>query len=154
MNELNSCFLMRLSNLFIFPSSRFFIKKRPFQYAITPHTARSELVVRVSPTPRNFFSPNTDSIFFCVIIYFSCILFLPIPPSHMPYTFLYSRHSKTEYNLYFAKILPLIYFRLFFILLQFYNIRLSVTFHSGLLGYNAVKNGNPCMIQEFPFRIT
>ena len=121
-----------------------FYKKRPFQYAIIPHTVRSELVVRVSPTPpRNFFSPNTDSIFFCVIIYFSCILFLPIPPSHMPYTFLYSRHSKTEYNLYFAKILPLIYFRLFFILLQ-----------SMLLGYNAVKNGNPCMIQEFPFRIT
>ena len=131
-----------------------FHKKRPFQYTITPHTVRSELVVRVSPTPRNFFSPNTDSIFFCVIIYFSCILFLPIPPSHMPYTFLYSRHSKTEYNLYFAKILPLIYFCLFFILLQFYNIRLSVTFHSMLLGYNAVKNGNPCIIQEFPFRIT
>lgn len=46
-----------------------FYKKRPFQYAITPHTARSELVVRLSP-PLNFFSPNTDSIFFCVIIYF------------------------------------------------------------------------------------
>ena len=116
-----------------------FYKKRPFQYAIIPHTVRSELVVRVSPTPRNFFSPNTDSIFFCVIIYFSCILFLPIPPSHMPYTFLYSRHSKTEYNLYFAKILPLIYFRLFFILLQFYNIQLSVTFYSILLGYNTAK---------------
>ena len=28
-----------------------FYKKRPFQYAITPHTVRSELVVRVSPTP-------------------------------------------------------------------------------------------------------
>lgn len=26
-----------------------FIKKRPFQYAITPHTARSELVIRVPP---------------------------------------------------------------------------------------------------------
>lgn len=116
-----------------------FYKKRPFQYAIIPHTVRSELVVRVSPTPRNFFSPNTDSIFFCVIIYFSCILFLPIPPSHMLYAFLYSRHSKTEYNLYFAKILPLIYFRLFFILLQFYNIRLSVTFYSILLGYNTAK---------------
>ena len=95
------------------------------------------------PPPRNFFSSNTDSIFFCVIIYFSCILFLPIPPSHMLYAFLYSHHSQTEYNLYFAKILPLIYFRLFFILLQFYNIRLSVTFYSGLLGYNTAKKRKP-----------
>lgn len=131
-----------------------FYKKRPFQYAIIPHTVRSELVVRVSPTPPELLLTKYGLHIFCVIIYFSCILFLPIPPSHMPYTFLHSRHSKTEYNLYFAKILPLIYFRLFFILLQFYNIRLSVTFHSMLLGYNAVKNGNPCIIQEFPFRIT
>ena len=132
-----------------------FYKKKTFP--ICDNAAYSKVGAccpRFSHPSRNFFSPNTDSIFFCVIIYFSCILFLPIPPSHMPYTFLYSRHSKTEYNLYFAKILPLIYFRLFFILLQFYNIRLSVTFHSGLLGYNAVKNGNPCIIQEFPFRIT
>lgn len=31
-----------------------FYKKRPFQYAIIPHTVRSELVVRVSPTPPEF----------------------------------------------------------------------------------------------------
>ncbi|MBS5718111.1 MAG: hypothetical protein KHW39_03490, partial [Megasphaera micronuciformis] len=28
-----------------------FYKKRPFQYAITPHTVRSELVVRLSLPP-------------------------------------------------------------------------------------------------------
>ena len=126
-----------------------FYKKRPFQYAIIPHTVRSELVVRVSPTPPELLLTKYGlHILLCYYLFFVHTL-----STHTTLS-LYSRHSKTEYNLYFAKILPLIYFRLFFILLQFYNIRLSVTFHSMLLGYNAVKNGNPCMIQEFPFRIT
>ena len=129
-------------------------KKRPFQYAITLHTVRSELVVRVSPTPPEFLLTKYGlHILLCYYLSFVHTLSTHTTLSYA-YTFLYSRHSKTEYNLYFANILPLIYFRLFFILLQFYNIRLSVTFYSILLGYNAVKNGIPCMIQEFPFRIT
>ena len=48
-----------------------FYKKRPFQYAITPHTARSELVVRLSPTPPEFLLTNYGlHILLCYYLFF------------------------------------------------------------------------------------
>ena len=47
-----------------------FYKKRPFQYAITPHTARSELVVRLSPPPEFLLTKYGLHILLCYYLFF------------------------------------------------------------------------------------